>query len=99
MHMTRRGDHERVYVVIRVDFDRPPPRDDQDGLGPAIRFDQYSVTPKEIVTTWEEAVREAQRLNELNANKRCRYYCAGSRFFPDGGSFGTEVPFEGDESV
>jgi hypothetical protein len=39
---------------------------------------------KEILPTWEEAVREVERLNSLNADKRCIYFPSLARYFPHG---------------
>ena len=46
------------------------------------------VTVKEVVTTAEEARREVDRLNRLNADKGCKYYWQSTHVFPDGGSHG-----------
>jgi hypothetical protein len=77
-----------VYVVLRVDGGLDVADLGPSELGPEIRFDEYDVTAKEVVTTHAEAMREVARLNALNEDKTCRYFWTGSRFFPDGGSFG-----------
>ena len=90
--MTRKDDHIPLYAVVRVDYyDMPTTFDYQDLDNPGIQFDKYTVTVKEIVTTPEEAIKEVSRLNELNAHLGYRYYWEMTRYFPDGGSFGTEV--------
>ncbi len=80
-NMTRKDGHKPVYAVMRVDFDMPSTSDSRDSSNPGIRFDKYSVTVKEIVTTNDEAQPEVERLNELNANKGCRYYWEGQGTF------------------
>lgn len=42
------------------------------------------VTIKEVVPTQDEAQREVQRLNELNAEKSCIYFSQFTRVFADG---------------
>ena len=54
-----------------------------------IRLDDYSniedgITVKEVVPTLEEAIREVERLNGLNADKGSRYFWRTTRFFPQG---------------
>ena len=54
-----------------------------------IRLDDYSniedgITVKEVVPTLEEAIREVERLNSLNADKGCKYFWQTTRFFPHG---------------
>ncbi len=88
--MTRRTCHEDVFAVVRVDYDYPDAPNtspDEDGL--SIRFGVYEVTIKEIVRTVEAARAEVARLSALNTEKGCRYYWQGTRYFPDGGSFGS----------
>ena len=87
--MRRRTEHVTVFAVVRVD-----PGYDQRDLatsesGPGIMFGEFDVTVKEVVATAEEAVREVARLNELNSDKGCRYFWTGTRYFSDGGSFGS----------
>jgi hypothetical protein len=87
--MTRRNDHTTVYAVVRIDFyhhDSGGPSE----FGPSIRFDKYDITVKEILTSADEAIREVERLNTLNKGKGCWYFWTGSRYFSDGGSFGSE---------
>ena len=89
--MTRKDKHQTAYAVVRIDYDYPPQNHFLQDLGPSISFDQYDVTVKEVVTSDEEAEREVKRLNQLNANKYCWYFWTGTRYFKDGGSFGTEI--------
>jgi hypothetical protein len=55
-----------------------------------LRIDDYissledAVTVKEVLPTKDEAQREVERLNKLNASKRSRYFCQVTRYFPDG---------------
>ena len=85
--------HETVFVVIRVDhhpgLGTPAEREEPDG--PGIRFSDYRVTVKEVVTTVEEAKREAERLNALNGSQRVRYFWTGGHYFPGGGSHGSRA--------
>ncbi len=93
--MTLRDDHITVFVVLRVDrgfsvaSDSAPVQRE-----PGARFDQFEVTPKEVVATADEAIREVARLNQQAAERgvSSRYYWSGSRWFPDGGSFGDRGP-------
>ena len=61
----------QVYAVLRWDDYRTEKIED-------------SVTVKEILPTWEEAVAEVSRLNGLNKEKGCRYFCQTTRYFPEG---------------
>ena len=60
-----------LYVVIRVD-----------------EFESVSgdelITIKEILPTLDEAVAEVERLNRLQAGKRCHYFWRLGRYFPQG---------------
>jgi hypothetical protein len=42
------------------------------------------ITVKEVLPTWDEAEREVERLNLLNANKGCIYFVSHVRYFPEG---------------
>ena len=63
-----------------------------------LRCDDYmkeiedAVTVKEILPTWEEAVAEVKRLNELKDGKGSRYFCQTTRYFPDGRKADTTPP-------
>jgi len=59
-----------VYAILRVDLDVAQP--------------DLAVAVKEVLPTAEEAEAEVQRLNRLNADKKCRYVWRATRFFPDG---------------
>jgi hypothetical protein len=66
------------YAVIRIDFL-------VELTEGAIREEpDLFVTVKEVVPTQDEAQREVQRLNELNAEKSCIYFSQSTRVFPDG---------------
>lgn len=39
---------------------------------------------KEVFTDSEHAEQEVARLNKLNADKQCRYFWQGARFYPEG---------------
>jgi hypothetical protein len=70
------SDKINLYAVIRVD-----------------EFDSVSgdegITIKEILPTLEEAVQEVERLNKLQADKRCHYFWRLGRYYPQGR---TDVP-------
>ena len=84
--------HETVYVVIRVDhFPGLDASDEHESNGPVGRFGEFVVNVKEVVTTAEEADREVERLNALNADKGSRYFWAGGHYFPGGGSHGSRA--------
>lgn len=42
------------------------------------------VTVKEVLPSFEEAEREAERLNQLQEGKGCYYFAQATRFFPFG---------------
>lgn len=88
--MSRKVQWQQAYAVVRVDRFRGEATTPQENDGPGIDLDGYSVTVKEVVLTAEAAKAEAERLNALNATKNCRYYWQGTRYFPDGGSFGVD---------
>jgi hypothetical protein len=64
--MTR--DVEPGFAIIRIDFD--------------LRDDEDRVTVKRVVRTLELAEAEVARLNEINADKRCRYFWQYTRIDP-----------------
>jgi hypothetical protein len=66
------SDKVQVYAVVRLD-------DYQETDDPRL-----TVTVKEILPTLEEAEAEVARLNKLNEQKHCRYFCQTTRFFPHG---------------
>lgn len=45
---------------------------------------ENGITIKEILPTLEEALQEVERLNKLQAAKRCHYFCQQTRYYPDG---------------
>jgi len=59
-----------VYAVVRLELDVATP--------------DLAVAIKEVVPTLEEAEAEVQRLNDLNADKNCRYIWRATRYFPNG---------------
>ena len=59
-----------VYAILRVELDVAQP--------------DLAVAVTEVLPTPEEAEAEVQRLNRLNADKKCRYVWRATRFFPDG---------------
>ena len=87
--MTRRTAHEQVYVVVRVDYELGADGSDVHAED-SIEIGPHRITVKEVVRTPDEARREVSRLNDLNRDKACRYFWQGSRYFPDGGSFGSD---------
>ena len=90
-----------VFAVVRI---KPRPDflvpvgfapDDPNVIFHDTRSDDNSVrlvvTVVEVVTTLEDAQREMQRLNELNANEDCRYTLMPTRYFVNGGPFDNEL--------
>jgi hypothetical protein len=71
----RHKPHEVVYAVVRYDFDLGEP--------------EHRITVKEIVRGHEFALAEVERLNRVNADKPCRYFCQMTRLFPPGASAGS----------
>ena len=59
-----------VYAVLRTDLGGQDP--------------ELAVAVKEVVPTFEEAEAEVKRLNNLNADKHCRYIVRTTRYFSDG---------------
>jgi hypothetical protein len=43
-----------------------------------------AVTVVAVVPTKDEAEREVARLQRLNADKGCTYFCTPTRYYPDG---------------
>jgi len=66
----KRGRKVEVYAILRVELDVAQP--------------DLAVAVKEILPRLEEAEAEVQRLNRLNAGKKCLYVWRATRFFPDG---------------
>ncbi len=64
-----------LYVVVRVD--RPVEDLDPDVL-------RAEITLVEAFPDQAEAVREVERLSELNASKGCVYFWTATRFYPEG---------------
>jgi hypothetical protein len=62
-----------VYAVVRVDDFNA-------------EFGDSTISIKEILPTLEEAIREVERLNKLNADKECHYFWQLTRYFPQGRS-------------
>jgi hypothetical protein len=69
---------QHVYAVVRIDLPDSESVDEIAG-DPALW-----ITVKEIVPTREEADKEVQRLNALNADKGCIYFSQVTRLFRDG---------------
>ena len=65
---------EHVYAIVRLDSFK--------------ESSENSVTVKEIVSTQAMAEAEVERLNELNADKHCKYFWQVTRLFPVGRSSG-----------
>jgi hypothetical protein len=61
-----------VHVVVRLD-----------SFGPEVPA-EHAVTVTAVLPTYDEAEAEAARLNELNADKGCRYFCQTTRYYPEG---------------
>lgn len=59
-----------VYAILRIELGLVDP--------------EQAVAVKEIVPTLEDAEVEVDRLNQVNANKRCKYVLRATRFFPSG---------------
>ena len=70
-----------VYAVIRLTT-RLGDLQAQEGSSNAPEV-STSVTIKKVVASIEVARREVERLNELNADKGCRYYWQHTRLYPD----------------
>lgn len=59
----------QVFAIVRVDAD--------------ITGDD-AIAVKQVVPTLEDAEQEVARLNELNADKKARYFWRATRYFPGG---------------
>ncbi|CAN5693254.1 hypothetical protein BH18ACI4_BH18ACI4_10220 [soil metagenome] len=73
--------HEKihVYAIVRIDeYDEVSPED--------------AITIKEILPTMEEAIREVERLNNLQEAKHSHYFWQLTRYFPKGRTQGLEDP-------
>lgn len=68
------GGWTHVFVVYRLDY-WP-----SDGDRPA----RTTITIKEVLATEDEAVREVERLMELNAEKGCEYQFQSAKYYPAG---------------
>lgn len=66
----QRAQKVQVFAILRIELDEALP--------------EQAVFVKEIVPTVEEAEAEVKRLNQLNADKNCRYIYRTTRFFPNG---------------
>ena len=53
---------------------------------------EHQVTVKEVLWSLELAEAEVARLNQLNADKGCRYVWQATRLFEPGTSAGTDAP-------
>jgi hypothetical protein len=77
----------QVFAVIRVDADAPPaPGSSGPGVSMA-RFRDLTIRDVSVVTvlpTMEEAMREVDRLDALNASKGCTYFWMATRYYPEG---------------
>lgn len=89
MRKTKSGRiYEVAYAIVRVDLylllaeECVFQPEEVDRWGHVIRI-------KEVVTTLEEAEREVQRLNKLNADKECHYFWQYTHLFRDGASHGS----------
>jgi hypothetical protein len=66
---------EQVFAVLRVDREIETPED--------------SISVVKIVVELEEAIKEVERLNSLNAGKGARYFWQATRYYPTTGSQST----------
>jgi hypothetical protein len=69
---------EPLFAVLRLD------RPYDDDFRRVFDEPRSHITLKEVLPTWEEAVREVERLNTLNADKRCINFPSLARYFPHG---------------
>jgi hypothetical protein len=70
----------QLYAVVRVDHPNG------DSLSRVLDDPGTYITVKEVLPTLEDAEREVQRLNTLNAGKGCTYFWQVTRFFREGRS-------------
>jgi hypothetical protein len=61
-----------VFAVIRID-----------GLPDSLEAAHNLVTITKVLPRWEDAVKEAERLNKINGGKGARYFCQTTRYYPD----------------
>jgi hypothetical protein len=61
--------YDHVYAIIRLD----------QGPTPCASLDKNLITITKVLRSKEEAEREVRRLNALNADKGCEYYCLATR--------------------
>jgi len=69
---------EPLFAVIRLD------RAHDGSFDSVFANPNAYVTVKELLPTLEDAEREVERLNTLNADKGCVYFAQMTRFFADG---------------
>ncbi len=69
---------KHLYAVVR--FDIP----DRRRLERMVEYPDQYITVKELLPTQEEADREVERLNAVNAGKSCTYWSTITRFYPAG---------------
>ncbi len=69
---------EHLYAVVR--FDLPVDK----SLDSIVENPDIFITVKELLPTQDEADREVERLNALNAGKDCVYFSTITRFYPKG---------------
>ncbi len=59
-------------------------------LHAVVRHDEYAeditnaITVVAVVPTKQEAEQEVDRLNQVNAEKRCSYFWTPAKYYPDG---------------
>ncbi|MGI8978433.1 MAG: hypothetical protein ACR2FY_04340 [Pirellulaceae bacterium] len=70
-------ERDEVYAVLRYD-----------AFHDATALPEECVTVKEVVRSREAAEAEVARLNAINSEKNCRYWCQQTRLFPEGCSAG-----------
>ncbi|HEX2270330.1 MAG TPA: hypothetical protein VHH35_12370 [Pyrinomonadaceae bacterium] len=59
----------QVYAVVRLD---------------SSQVREEAITVKEVLPAMEQAIREVERLNKLNADKGALYFWQTTRYFPEG---------------
>ena len=68
-------------------------------LHAVVRHDEYiheiasAITVVAVVPTKAEAVSEVDRLNDLSADKQCRYFWTPAKYCPDGREAGASTEF------
>jgi hypothetical protein len=76
-----------VYAVVRIDTDGTPAPGSGDHGFEMARFREVTIRGITVVTvlpTIEEAEREVERLNTLNAAKSATYFWMTTRYYPQG---------------